>query len=64
MKKRIYLEADEGMVLTNGKKYIDRIFLAVGETGDDFYEITEDEYKKIMEEKMEPFISDSNHETM
>ena len=51
MKKRIYLEADEGMVLTNGEKYVDSIFLAVGQTDEDFTEITEDESAEILKEK-------------
>ena len=51
MKKRIFLYADDGMVLTNGSIYTKNIQLAVGEMGDDFYEITDDEYKKIVEEK-------------
>lgn len=47
--KNIY--ADEGMILTNGEIYGKVILLAEGMNEADFYEITEEEYKKIMEEK-------------
>lgn len=43
--------ADEGKILTNGEIYGRSIFLAVGLSETDFYEITEEEYEKIMEER-------------
>lgn len=45
MKKsiRIVLSADEGMVLTDGKT-----LLAEGRSADEFWEITDEEYKAIM----------------
>ena len=55
MKKMITLYADEGKVLTNGTIYGSTISLAEGLNGDDFYEITEEEYENIQnEENMTP----------
>ena len=51
MKIRTVLYADEGMILTNGEAYGKTVFLADGVSENDFYEITEDEYEKIVEEK-------------
>ena len=41
--------ANEGKVLTNGDIYGKQIHLADGVHEGDFYEITEEEYQKIME---------------
>lgn len=51
MKTRKIIYADEGKILTNGEIYGRQIFLAESVSEKDFYEITEEEYKKIMEEK-------------
>lgn len=50
MKTRTMLHADEGKILTNGETYGTTIILAEGETGFEWYEITQEEYEKIQEE--------------
>lgn len=47
------LTAPKGMVYTNGTTYGYVIRLAEGLDGKDYYLITEEEYKKILEEKSE-----------
>lgn len=47
-RKVIY--ADEGKILTNGEIYGKQIFLADGVSETDFHEITEEEYKQVMDE--------------
>lgn len=47
MKTRTVIYADEGKVLTNGEIYGTQIFLAEGQSADDFHEITQKEYEEI-----------------
>lgn len=49
MTTRKIIYADEGKILTNGEIYGKQIFLADGVNETDFYEITEEEYEKIMQ---------------
>ena len=51
MNKRIVLYADNGKVLTNGTDYGKIIYLAVGANAYDYYEITEEEYERIVKEQ-------------
>ncbi len=44
---RDYIEATEGMILTDGSIYGKKIFLAEGVDKTAFYEITEEEYNAI-----------------
>lgn len=44
--ERKIIKASDGMVLTNGNIYGRTIYLAEGLNESDFYEITEDEFKK------------------
>ncbi len=54
MKTRTVIYADEGMILTNGTTYGTQIFLAEGETGEEYTEITKEEYEaKLAEEEKE-----------
>lgn len=58
--ERTYLNASEGHILTNGKIYGKKIYIADGLDANAFYEITEDEYNSIMESKssVEEIITD------
>ena len=51
MEKRVVLYADNGKVFTNGTDYGKIIYLADGVNPDDYYEITDEEYNKILEEQ-------------
>lgn len=51
MKTRKVLYAENGKVLTNGEIYGTRIYLAEGQSGYDFYEISTEEYAAIMAQK-------------
>jgi hypothetical protein len=53
MKTRKIIYADEGKVITNGKVYGKIVYLADGDNGEDFYEITDEEYAAIMEAQSE-----------
>lgn len=48
---RTILTAAEGFVLTDGEIYGSKIFLAEGRDPADFYEISREEYERIMEEQ-------------
>lgn len=48
---RIKLTASEGHILTDGEGFGRIVYLAQGDEGDKWYEITDKEYKKIMKEK-------------
>ena len=48
---RIDLVAPEGMIYTNGTTYGEKIHLAEGLTGEDYYLITKEEYKEILARK-------------
>jgi hypothetical protein len=45
---QINLIADEGKILTNGEIYGKVIALGNGDSADNYYEITEEEYNEIM----------------
>lgn len=54
MRKMTTLFADEGMILTDGENYGTTVSLAEGETGENYREITKEEYEaKIREEEKE-----------
>jgi hypothetical protein len=46
--QRVVLHANDGKILTNGEIYGVCIFLAEGVKADEFYEITKDEYEKVL----------------
>lgn len=47
----IKLTASEGMVLTNGKAYGKEIYLGCNDKEENWHEITEAEYEKILAEE-------------
>ena len=49
--ERVILKAKDGYVYTNGTDYGKIIYLANGTNPEDYYEITEEEYNKILEEQ-------------
>ena len=48
---RTKLIAEEGMVLTNGETFGKQVFLAPSDSPDNWWEITEEEYSKIVVEE-------------
>ncbi len=48
MTTRTVIYADEGKVLTDGEIYGVQIFLAEGQSADNFHEITREEYENIL----------------
>ena len=48
---RIKLTASEGHVLTNGESFGKIVYLASGDEGNGWYEITEEEYEIKLKEK-------------
>ena len=53
MKSRTVLYAEEGKILTNGEIYGKQIFLAENIDKQSFYEVSEEEYLSIMDQKNE-----------
>ena len=49
----IMLTADKGKMLTNGTVYGKYIALGKGDKAENYYEITEEEYKSILEKQAE-----------
>lgn len=47
----VTLTASEGHMLTDGENYGRIVYLASGDNGEKWYEITEKEYNKIMKKK-------------
>lgn len=61
---RIILTASEGMIYTDGTIYGTKIFLAEGRDPGDFYEISREEYERIMVEQealMQEDATDADH---
>ena len=50
MERRI-LTAKDGMIFTDGTIYGQKIYLEVGRSAEDFYEISRKEYENMMEEE-------------
>ena len=46
----VTLTASEGHILTDGENYGRIVYLAQGDDGEKWYEITEEEYQKILKE--------------
>ena len=48
---RIKLTATDGCVLTDGESFGRTVYLASGDSGEKWYEISEDEYQRLFGEK-------------
>ena len=48
---RIKLTAADGMILTNGEVFGKTVFLSIGDSPDNWYEITEEEAQAKMKEQ-------------
>lgn len=48
---RLKMKATEGMILTNGETYGREVFLGNGDSPDNWWEISLEEYEKRMEEQ-------------
>ena len=46
------LTASDGMMLTNGETYSKEVYLGIHDSADNWHEITEEEYEKVMKEQM------------
>ena len=53
MKTRVILYADTDKILTDGETYGTTIYLGEGRSADEFHEITQEEYKEILEAEAE-----------
>ena len=49
----ITIKASKGKMLTDGETYAEMISLSENNKGSEFYEITEEEYEKILKEQEE-----------
>lgn len=54
--ERIVLTAREGYIYTDGENYGKTIYLAIGASADNWYEITEEEYNGILARQEENVI--------
>ena len=53
------LEADEGMVLTDGTNYCSSVLLRKGETAEGWSEITQEEYNELLPQEVEDVGTDT-----
>lgn len=53
------LEADDGMVLTDGTNYCSSVLLRKGETSDGWSEITQEEYNELFSQEVEDVGADT-----
>lgn len=51
MRKMTTLYADEGMILTDGEHYATTVSLAEGEGGEEYREITREEYERLQRQE-------------
>lgn len=62
MKIRKVITADDGLILTNGEIYGRVIFLADEQSAEEFHEITDEEYKKIIRDHEEAVLGEGGLE--
>ena len=53
--ERIILKASKGMILTDGSAYGTTVYLGEGRNPKEFYEITIEEYNKLIEEEVQSY---------
>lgn len=62
METRKILRANDGKVLTNGKTHGRVVYLAEGDDGSAHYEITEEEYEKIIDVTPENMATEQDYQ--
>jgi hypothetical protein len=50
------MTASEGMMLTNGEAYSEEVYLGKNDSAENWHEITDEEYQKILKEEEAEYV--------